>query len=207
MVHGSINNEEDEMMLPRRENTWEKAQKISSYGNSRHVSGLGLLVADFIVSTVLISMSLISKKDQCDQPLHVFLEVASFLQFFLDILSVCLYVEKVNVSKGKLDAVAGLLCAQNCCVLPIVFALYAWYVYGLLSLSQAGVCSQRLKHSLCISAAWFFLYSLYQLCNLWSTEKADKAEFFNRINREQPEGVPFSLQAELSWNTEVEDWI
>ena len=101
----------------------------------------------------------------------------------------------------------GLLCAQNCCVLPIVFALYAWYVYGLLSLSQAGVCSQRLKRSLCISAAWFFLYSLYQLCNLWSTEKADKAEFFNRINREQPEGVPFSLQAELSWNTEVEDWI
>ena len=37
MVHGSINNEEDEVMLPRRENTWEKAQKISSYGNSRHI--------------------------------------------------------------------------------------------------------------------------------------------------------------------------
>ena len=117
MVHGSINNDEDEVMLPRRENTWEKAQKISSYGNARQVSGCGLLIADFIVSIVFASLSLYSKNDHCDQPLRVFLEFACFLQLFLDVLSVCLYVEKVNVTKGKLDAVAGLLCAQNCCVL------------------------------------------------------------------------------------------
>ena len=79
--------------------------------------GMGILVLTLfnaLASVFVLAIGHRRSHDICDQPLSEYLIVTGILQIVLDGITCCLYVEKTNVAKGNIDAVAGVLCVQWC---------------------------------------------------------------------------------------------
>lgn len=143
--------------------------------------GMGILVLTLfnaLASVCVLAVGYRRSHDICDQPLSEYLIVTGILQIVLDGITCCLYVEKTNVAKGNIDAVAGVLCVQWCCVAPLFIALVGWNVHGVVTAHHTKTCSWTLKAFSQVYAWWFLIYSIVQMLNLWRTSSQDRVAFF-----------------------------